>query len=263
MPEHLIQNLVNGKSYYAKVYTRSPSGRLNTRGDLPLLCAIPSLFPQQPADEKGYRLISDYTVTQEFTAPEDGWFLIEVHGASGSGGNSGLSSVSWYTTTDDEGERMYGFKTGGSGAGGSYGASIVKLRRGDLIRLTIGSVGETTLAEIHSSAGISYETITVEAGGSGRNASTSAVGSAGLSGEVSGGNLYNLTGSNGRFGNSAWNYERDEITVAPRTGGEPGHPDGNHGGASAYCTSGTHYPASPGKPGFVRISRGETNVVSV
>ena len=262
MIEQIIHSLVNGRIYYGKVFTMNAAGRINNRADLPVFTVIPSLFPEQPEKESDYTLISDFTSTQTFTAPEDGWFLIEVHGASGNGGGLGISSVSWYITEDDEGERMYGHKTGGSGAGGGYGASIVKLKKGDAVQMVIGRVGEATSAAISSTAGESYAQIVVEPGGSGANASNSSVGSAGLAGAVSGGNLYNLPGSNGKSGGSNWAYSRDDVTVAARAGGLPGHADGNQGGASSGCTNGTRYAAGSGRAGFVRVSRGRTNVVT-
>lgn len=262
MIEQIFHGLTNGTTYYGKVFTLNPNGRINNRADLPLFTVIPSLFPEKPENESDYTLISEFTSTQSFTAPEDGWFLIEVHGASGNGGGSGVGSGTWYTTEDDEGERMYGYKTGGSGAGGGYGASIVKLKKSDRVVMTVGAVGEVTGVLVEATAGESYAEIVVEPGGNGMDASRSSVGTAGLAGAVSGGNLYNIPGGDGKLGGSHWAYETGDVTIAAKDGGVPGHADGNMGGRSSYCTNGTRYAAAGGKAGFVRISRGRTNIVT-
>ena len=263
MIEQIIHTLTNGTTYYGKVFTLNPNGRINNRADLPVFTVIPSLFPEKPADVSDYTLISEFTSSQSFAAPEDGWFLIEVHGASGSGGGAGIGNANWYVSEDEEGERTYGYKTGGSGAGGGYGASIVKLKKGDRVVMTIGDVGEATVAVMEATAGESYAEIVAEPGGNGANASRSSVGTAGLAGEVRGGNLQNIPGGDGRLGGSAWAYEKDDVTIAAKAGGMPGHGDGNAGGMSSYCTNGVRYNAGSGRAGFVRISRGGTNVVTV
>jgi len=260
---HTFPGLTNHQPYYAKIFTLNPQGRINNRADLPVLSAVPKPFPQKPADEDAYTLITEITSTQTYTAPEDGWFLIEVHGASGNGGNSGLSSASWYVREDEAGQTMYGYKTGGSGAGGSCSASIVKLRSGDPIVITIGNVGEVTSAAITSTAGESYELMRVNPSGSGTDASVTANGSAGVAGTAYGGNLYKTTGSNGRFGTSGYAYSRDELTVPLRTGGAAATPNGNPGGSSSYILNGVRTPGEPGRPGKVRVLRGEGNLAAL
>lgn len=53
---------------------------------------IPEVFPDKPASEADYSLIETITSSKTWVAPEDGWFLVDVVSASGSGGSA------WYNT---------------------------------------------------------------------------------------------------------------------------------------------------------------------
>lgn len=263
--ERFIGNLENGKTYYGKVFTANPKGRTNNRVDLPFFTVIPSTFPAEPAS---YALIDTYTTEQTWIAPEDGWFKIEVHGASGNGGTDGTNGQ-WTSTTEVDGEtvRFTVVKTGGSGGGGAYACSIVKLNEGDTVVLSSFAVGSVATVQIDSSQE-QYAEILVKSGGNGGDGSTTSHGTAGSGGTARGGNEENVPGNDGSRGVRAdgfdYDAEEEDIDLAdvePLAGGTPGHVDGNYGGQSEGFTDGkqTAY-AGAGKRAFVKISRGNTNI---
>ena len=49
---HKIENLKNESTYYAKVFTRNPQGRVNNRVDLASAAAVPSETNPQTSDEE-------------------------------------------------------------------------------------------------------------------------------------------------------------------------------------------------------------------
>ena len=80
-------------------------------------------FPElQP--EMDYTLIGKYTTSQIWTAPEDGTYKIEVHGASGNGGRGTI-----YDFEDSDGDVWYNWGAGDGGGGSGYGCSIGKVHR--------------------------------------------------------------------------------------------------------------------------------------
>lgn len=252
-----IEGLENGVTVYAKVFTVNPEGRVNNRADLPAVSAIPSEFPEEPTS---YALIGTYTSSQIFTAPETGYYKIEVHGASGNGGNGG-----GYRFKSDT--SIVCFAAGGGGGGGSgYGCSIVKLNKGDTIIIVIGTVGNDTMAQINSSIE-TYSSIDVSSGGNGNNGDPYGRkgGSGGLGGVSNGGNVQNLTGTAGTTG--AFNDGSNTAQVFQVSGGSPAHSEGNKGGngGSAYANKSgteTNGAGEAGKAGFVKIHRGNTNIVA-
>ena len=255
---HMIPGLTNGVTYYGKVFSVNPKNRANGRADLTVFAAIPSAFPAEPTD---YTLIAKYTSSQTWVAPEDGWFKIEIHGASGSGAEGKPTGSAWYKTEDeDTGDSIWYYYSGPSGGGGAYVCSEVKLKKGDTITLVRGAVGSDTTATIASSMG-TYEIMKAESGTS-ATTGTSNFGYAGTGGTASGGTIANNDGSAGLKGARSADYEHSsDITVAVRAGGSPGHTDGNNGGNGGYATNGKKYGATSGKAGFIKISRGNTNVV--
>ena len=230
-------------------------------------------FPAEPTE---YLPIDKYTASQTWIAPESGWFKIEVHGASG---NGGLGANTSFEVDGDGG--YYVALGGGSGAGGGYGCSLVKLSAGDIVTLNIGAVGADTVVEINSSME-SYDTIVVSPGGNGGNAVATAKddvgavtpsysGAAGVAGTVTGGNLANIQGGNGTRG-SGTTWATGEENYSPVAGGKAAHSDGNAGGrgAGVYRSIAVSdawtgsdwlpYKRTFGKAGFIKISRGNTNV---
>ena len=229
------------------------------------IAAKPS-FPEEPTE---YVLIDTYTTSQTWTAPESGYFKVEVHGASG---NGGLPATYEF---EDDGAIYYKLSTGAGGAGGGYAASIVKLMKGDTIIFVCGAVGYASSATIES--GIeTYDAIVIEAGGDGGNgrATSSSVSraSGGIAGIVSGGNLINNPGSDGTRGTYTSQAYGEQNFSCP-AGGAAGHTDGNKGGRGAGIYRSTAvtdgwtgsewlpYKRTFGSPGFVKISRGNTNII--
>lgn len=255
----IFSELENGQTYYARVYTVNPEGYMQSEIGTQIGSATPQDFPAEPTS---YTLIGTYTASQAWTAPEDGWFKIEIHGASGSGAAGKPAGSGWYSSTDeDSGDKTWYYYAGPSGGGGAYVCSDVKLRKGDTVVLACGAVGADTTATVASGMGV-YETMKAVSGTS-ATTGTSNYGYAGSGGVASGGTVSNINGSNGLSGVRSEGYEySNQVTVAARAGGAPGHVDGNKGGYGGYATSGTKYGATSGKAGFIKISRGNTNVVA-
>lgn len=214
-------------------------------------------FPKEPSayDE----LIGKYSTSQTWFAPENGWFLIEVHGASGNGGKNYDDNMPWI---DYE---IY-FHSGGGGGGGGYAASKVMLKKGDAVEIVCGNVGAKTSAVIDSSKE-EYNVLSVKSGANGEDAQNkgsfdTGYGLGGAGGVATGGNYANNNGSPGGNGNTflAGDFgEGYEVSGsrAGGVGGAPGHVDGNPGGKGQdgdYNTS-----IGYGKAGFIKIFRGNTN----
>lgn len=231
-----------------------------------------TLFPSEPTS---YVLIDTYTEEQTWTAPEDGYYEIELQGASGKGGK-GATNQKRDTAKDEV--TFYAY-SGGSGGGGGCAISRVKMNKGDTIVLAPGAVGSVSKATINSSLE-TYEVMQVTAAGNGGNATTSAAGSAGSGGTASGGNYAIYAGGAGKKGNSKTdarvlsvledNLMSITVTASSPAGGTAGCDGGNAGGkggsATVGSTAGSYSPSlgSPGvgSAGFVKIYRGDTNVVA-
>lgn len=248
----LIEGLNNGDEMFVKVFTVNPKGRVNNRVDLPFASAIPSAFPAEPS---AYELISTYTSTTTFTAPEDGWYQIELFGASGNGGAADGTSAS-------NGDRLCA--SGGSGGGGAYARSIIKLNAGDTVVFTSPAIGSTAAVYINSSIEV-YPNILAISGSNGGNgyASNSSLtgGNGGAGGVASGGNI-NINGNAGSKGEVKSATSSLTATTAPSIGGAPGHADGNIGGNGGYYQNWTKKSQTSGKTAFIKIYRGDTNIVA-
>lgn len=259
---HMIPGLTNGVTYYGKVYSVNPKKRANGRADLTVFAAIPSAFPAEPTD---YTLIAKYTTSQTWVAPEDGWFKIEVHGASGSGAIAKTGGFIVYDSDYGDDVEVEGVITGGSGGGGGYSCSIIKMNKGDTVVIESLAIGSVATVYINSSHDV-YPNILVSSGGSGTMQVGSNDGNAGYGGSASGGNYANYNGSAGLKGVRVYSVgvSLRNLTASPRPGGAPGHTDGNAGGQSGSKNSGTTALTSPGygKAAFVNISRGNTNVTA-
>lgn len=186
-------------------------------------------FPSE--EPTAYTLIKKYTASGTFTAPESGYFQIEVFGASGSGG--AVYRGKYYIP-------------GGGGGGGGYACSRIKLKKGDKVIYTIGRVGATSSANIGSSVE-AYNNLQVTSGNNGGNGSESQGGYGRSGGYASGGNYANLHGGSGsNAGKNTSQYGK---------GGSPGYSGGNYGG-DGYNGVGS---GGAGKAGFIKIYRGNTN----
>lgn len=207
-------------------------------------------FPKEPSE---YELLQKYTAAGTFTAPETGWFQIEVFGASGNGGKGdgyGLPNSIVYLG-------------GGGGGGGGYACSQVKLKKGNTIEFVCGAVGAESYAVINSSKE-KYERISVTSGKNGNNATHyngDEPGTGGGGGVASGGNVLNSNGYRGGTGGRG--AEPDDITIpsygdaSGGAGGKAGYTGGNAGGKGAHGASQNNYGS--GKAGFIKLYRGNTN----
>lgn len=214
-----------------------------------------------PAAPSSYEYMALVTASQTWTAPESGYFQIEVFGASGNSGE--VASI--------KGSPLINVATGGGGGSGGYAASRIKMNKGDTIALTAGAVGATTSAVINSSLE-SYSSPQVTSGINGANGAvtttTATAGTGSGGGTASGGNYSNLNGYAGGTGNA----KTGSATGAIYAGGAGGAAvnGGNAGGTAAtaevYMDRTTYLQAisqsgrTYGSAGFFKIYRGNTNL---
>lgn len=188
-----------------------------------------TFFPEEPS---AYDQLALIIFSQTWTAPENGYFQIEVFGASGNGAN---------------GHSVY--CAGGGGGGGGYSCSRIKMNKDDTIVLTVGGVGAVSSASINSSLE-TYDTLSVTSGANGSEGWPGSGGPGGAGGVASGGNYANNNGGNG--GNGSYTQ------AGPGgAGGAAGYTGGNVGGAGG---NGNYGAGVAGKAGFIKIYRGDTNV---
>lgn len=210
-------------------------------------------FPKKPTD---YEIINTYTSSATFTAPENGYFQIEVFGASGKGGKNYDDNM---PGIDYE---IY-FHSGGGGGGGGYAASRIKLKKGDTVVLSPGGVGVASYARISSSIE-EYSPLNVTSGANGgdaqlRGRDEPSYGYGGAGGVASGGNYLNKNGGNGGNGNTflAGDFGDGYEVSGSRAGGvggAPGHVDGNAGGKGQDGDNNT--AIGYGKAGFIKVWMG-------
>ena len=219
-----------------------------------VVIAVVSLFPSAPS---AYNLIGTYTANQTWTAPENGYFQIEVFGASGSGGDGS-------NTRMGTGSSNWQLASGGGGGGGGYSASRVTLNKDDTVVLTVGGVGSISSAVVNSSYNNSHDhTLSVTSGANGGAGSTSIVsktaGSGGAGGTASGGNYANYNGGAGSNGSTAYGNATSK-NVTGGTGGTAGYSGGTTGGAGGDAYPKTNQTGVSGSAGFFKIYRGNTNL---
>ena len=207
-------------------------------------------FPAEPTE---YLLINTYTSSQTWVAPGDGWYKVEVYGASGRGGYALFDAGE----EDVGGEEPESISGGGGGSGG-YASSTIKLRAGDTIKMTTGAVGVNTTVTVDSSNSDSYDhTITITCGkngGSGTHNMVSDPGDGGAGGIASGGLDVNINGNSGRNGTNP-----DGLNAEGGAGGAAVVTGGNAGGVGASVSSAKPGSPGPAKASFVKIYRGNTN----
>ena len=212
-------------------------------GDTP----VEPVFPEEPSE---YNLIDTYNSSITITVPETGYFKVELHGASGNGGNGS------YLLTNDASTCA----SGGSGGGSAFSASIFKLKKGDNIIFTSGTPGNDSKVEVLNS---SETPMICTSGTNGTNGATYANtsgsgGYKGYGGKASGGNLQNLNGSDGKSGK----YYAARSSTGDIAGGSPAHADGNTGGTGGGVTNYVPHQGGNGSNGFIKIYRGNTNIVA-
>ena len=113
----LIEGLTNDVEHFVRVYPINPEGFAQSELDGQVASALTNAFPAEPSS---YTLIDTYTTAQTIEVPEDGWFLVILHGSSGNGGNAAAINTSSVNN-------MY---KGASGGGGGGGAGALAAERG-------------------------------------------------------------------------------------------------------------------------------------
>lgn len=225
-----------------------------------------SISAEQPAED-AFTAYGTYTsANSPWTAPYDGWFKIEVYGASGAGGRPSLP-MQWYE--NGEGKPLYGISSGGSGGNGGYSCSIVQMKKGDSITITGGKSGEKISVEINSSISNYSGIIGIESGSNGGDGESEqglkngiasndvppilTVGSAGTGGTViEEGNIRTVNGENGKAGNTNYKAPEKDQTVQPAISPTP--EKGLIGGSSGYLLKLEYQSRLPGQSGMVVIS---------
>ena len=223
------------KNYYWGVFTVNAEG--GTRG--PITTEVYSFdFPGEPT---GWSEVTKLQNSNEWPAPEDGWFKIVAVAKSGDGGRSGQSPTGDLT------------RQASGGSGGSGGIVVHKegLSKGNIIRVSIDYLGDIAIS-------VNGNTIRATHGGNGGNGimtsgSSGRGGEAGTPGEAYEGNIQNVSGKsgyNGRVGQSngatagvSNSYEQYVTT-------------------SGYGEAKRNAGAGSGTAAYVVILRGNTNIPS-
>ncbi len=218
-----------------------------------------SLFPAEP--EK-FIEIAKYTSSGTFVADSDGYYEIELQGASGCGGEAKSSG---------EG----GIPGGGGGGGGACAVSKVKMKKGDTVVYTLGKASQESsdtssnhtsgwvyagdsFAAVNSSFDEFGHTIRVTGAANGDDTDGQTVGKGGAGGTAFGGNVFNKNGGNGKNGGTA-EFKWD-VTAFGGDGGAAGYSGGNAGGKGADNALGnTNRNRGTGKNAFIVIRAGDTN----
>lgn len=254
---HKVEGVANDVTHYTRIFPVNKKGHAQSELDGQIASALTNAFPAEPSS---YNLIGTYSSSQTFTAPEDGWYQIELFGRSGAGG-----AASSRTMTENI---QYHIASGGGGGGGAYCRSVnVKLNKGDTIVIIIDS---TCTVTINSSTGETYEQMLCTTGSNGGSASTASTnatgGTGGAGGTASGGNDANIDGGRGSSGKGTTNVTRAK-TMSGGAGGTAGALGGRVGGTGATIktvVSGAYLVVSKGsaggaQAGFCKIYRGDTN----
>lgn len=244
---YTFSGLDNSTTYYGKVFTVNLNNRVNGRADLTVFAAVTSNFPNEPTSYDA--LVGTYTSSMTWTAPEDGYFRIMAFGSSGAGSNATV-------TRNDLVGTNYSYKgtSGNGGGGGAYACSDIKMNKGDTVQITLGAASATTTITITSTTGEVYSTITLTGGqpGSGTRAG----------GTATGGNVSNASGSAGGTGSTDSVTNDNDLQIAGGSAGKSAHSEGNNGGAGGAVVNAAAQTGGSGKTAFVKIYRGNTNVVA-
>lgn len=259
MVSHTFKGLENDLTYYARIFPVNPDGAAQSELDGQVASAETSSFPSEPTE---YILTDTITASQTWTAPADGYYKIELCGASGAGGSA--IAVKRQNAA------------GGGGGGGAVAISEVKLKAGDTIVLTGIDVGSTATAHINSSMD-AYTDMLCTSGKNGSDGYTTEDsmnviynGGAGGNGGAASGGQENYNGGNGGSGDDSGGSKLGTVAknFAGGTGGSAGYTGGNIGGEGAYSNHtyagsgyGDYQNGTPGtaKAAFVKIYAGDTN----
>lgn len=187
------------------------------------------LFGRPPVPQNWKTLII-YTASANWIVPKSGWYRIHVIGRGGNGGNGGRLKDTWGNWMEDDSYsgNSYGDTAGagGGGGGGGYAVSVLYLKKGQQISITVS----TNITLVHPEG-----SMIANRGNNGGVGGSSAVysitedkgtggGSSGTGGSAAGGNLINTVGNSGGAGTAIAN------TVGGSTSGGPVPSTGGGGG---------------------------------
>lgn len=275
----LIEGVENDVLHYVRVYPINLKDCAQSELDGQVVSVIPCAFPREPSE---YGLLETITTAATWTAPADGWYQIELFGASGNGAKGASGYHSDYEVPAGYTVDNLAAAAGAGGGGGAVAVSHVKLSKGNTIKLTNIAIGSTATVHIVSSME-DYSDMLCVSGGNATSPSRQDngntciytedlyYGTVGRGGTASGGNVSNVNGKNGKQGDygyirSNWQAE----TYAGGSGGAPAIEGGNTGGSGGSATLtpnsvqdlviDTFGAAGSGKTAFMKISAGDTNV---
>ena len=224
------------KNYYWGVFTVNAEG--GTRG--PVVSDVYRYdFPEEPTD---YSEIEKIYNSEEWAAPETGYFKIVALAKSGDGGTPAVVKSSGSPLR----------YTAGGGGSGAIVVSFFKMSKGEKVFLTIAS---------DISVNFNDETALATSGKNGEGArnQTGGYGRAGAGGEATGGNAENINGTRGESGKGGY-----EEGIFPGGAGATNSYDGysTTGGTGEGFSENTGNGKTPrtyGTAAYVVILRGNTN----
>ncbi len=214
-------------------------------------------FPEVP---ERYIEIKTIDGAEEFVVPKDGYYQIEVYGASGSGG-AGKHFYNLFGAIS--------MAAAGGGGGGGFSASRVKMRKGDKIFCAAGAVGNSSTAKIESSIDRSHN-ITVYPAENGKEPPhiwddpkdiNLEGGNGGAGGKAEGGNFRNFEGLSGGKGSSDPKAKEAPAAGTKGISQAIGGRNGGLGGTIFDSGSwGLHSrDGKKGENGFIKIYAGNKN----
>ncbi len=221
----------NGADLYITVFLKNAAGSYFwSNGQTVHL--VPKVIPDEPT---GWDLITTAYSSGSFTFPEFGYFKVVVVGGGGSGGNG------YFEGPDIGGGGYDGYNkaTGGGGGGaGGFAESKFLKEEGETISYTVGSI--VTCGSMRATSGSSGGERTGGKGGS-----------------ASGGNLRNVQGAAGGYGEYESAEANREVSASGGSGGRNEHSYGGSGGSASNGYSGK---GGSGSAPCVKIYRGNTNL---
>ena len=227
------------KNYYWGVFTVNAEG--GTRG--PVISDVYSYdFPEEPTE---YSEIEKIYNTEEWVAPETGYFKIVALAKSGDGGTPAVVLSS--------GSRLR--YTAGGGGSGAIVVSVFKMSKGEKVLLTINS---------DVSVNFNDETALATSGKNGEGArnQTGGYGLGGAGGEATGGNTENINGTSGGGGKGGSGEGRFPGGTGATNLYDGYSTTGGTGEGLSQNTGTDKTPRTYGTAAYVVILRGNTNTPS-
>lgn len=182
-----------------------------------------------PPEPTNWATLSTYTSSATWTCPKDGWYRFHVIGKGGNGGDGGgLKLHSYINTETSDGTTSTGTLTdnyyapsGGGGGAGGYAVTVVYIKKGQTVPITIGSS-----AQIETEIGVTKATYGYS-GSAGElvlysDAPSASPGTFGNGGTATGGNVKNEKGKYGSAGKAGGRNSDKYPTQTYASGGAGG-----------------------------------------